>query len=862
MCLMFLLLSSLLVGQPGLAASSVEAAVAPREYTAYADNALVDNAPQAAVASWRAKSGTSQPGGYLLSPTLVSGQVTVTSRLRFDPEAGTQRLLLSGFSRTMEEPPTLLALSLSVEPGWFSPIISLSIEGEPGLFPEHLRTQSRDFDSGRVSVLPLTDNLTLESGELEAVLSVNLDTGLTAVSVGAPNTTDPYFQGQLYLNPIAGPVYAGMGGFCQECGQSDRWFLELDHFSVAPGGKRLGLPLALSRNVWVHLTAVDDDRPYAGNKRRYAEDELAVWVSGVGPGLPGEFRLVAVSGAEVEEEVWRGRIESADERLLIPGGALRAGRYEIRLEYFEPGYQAVVAQTEVSLGAVQAGVPGEEEWSVRFSPIESGEYTLRIESGPGGAVRPVRVEQLPYGGTVAPTVRRNNITVDSEQVIGSISPLLIGANVIYHLDKDAYWRSDLLPAALKEIKIGFLRYPGGSITSTYHWQNPTGQTWNIDSWSPSFNGQYADPADWMSFDEYMAIVEETGATPLVGINIASGHKFNRVQEAVAEAQAFVRYAREKGYCVKHWFLDNEVYLPQSYVTLTPEEYAGYINLYSEAMREIDPEIKIVINWRQRWEPAWGTILDLAGHNIDYIDMHSYWSWNSATFARWTERPLMRAVNLTYEDTIRLFKSAIGQRGLDIKLSFLEWNVGPPASPGLISPYQAGLMNAETFMQFVRGGLDAAAFWPVHFDGDWHTRSMISRSELSNGRLKPMPVYDVFSLYASVLGDNLIHSESDQEGTLTFAALSQERDRLTVYLLRKDESYTPVSLDLGGFDRATGLANAKIEVRSYAAPKGDLTSVDACMRELPWEFGQEDGRIELAVEPYSLTRVVVEVGTKQ
>jgi hypothetical protein len=278
------------------------------------------------------------------------------------------------------------------------------------------------------------------------------------------------------------------------------------------------------------------------------------------------------------------------------------------------------------------------------------------------------------------------------------------------------------------------------------------------------------------------------------------------------------------------------------------------------LRAIDPEIKIIINWRQQWEPAWDTILSLAGPNIDYLDLHSYWSWGTVSFTKWAEAPLMRTVKLTYEDTIRLFKSAIVRHNLDIKVGFFEWNIGPAENGAqYVSPYQAGIMNAETLLQFVRGGADAAAFWPVHYDGQWSARSLVSRSELNSGALKTMPVYDVFSLYSSVLGDDLVYSKSDQQQTLTFAALNKERSRLTVFMLRKDKSYTPVSINLGDFRKEAGLANAKIESLSFTAPEGDLKSDDAWVRELPWQLGDKTNSIELAVEPYSLTRIVVDLG---
>ncbi|HMR20425.1 MAG TPA: hypothetical protein PKA53_14065, partial [Sphingobacterium sp.] len=80
------------------------------------------------------------------------------------------------------------------------------------------------------------------------------------------------------------------------------------------------------------------------------------------------------------------------------------------------------------------------------------------------------------------------ISVDANKVSGTLNPMLMGFNTIYCHEKDELWKGGTgpLPTALKSLDTRILRYPGGTVTTFYHWEAPTGQGW-ADSWSDNFN---------------------------------------------------------------------------------------------------------------------------------------------------------------------------------------------------------------------------------------------------------------------------------------------------------------------------------------------------------------------------------------
>ena len=80
------------------------------------------------------------------------------------------------------------------------------------------------------------------------------------------------------------------------------------------------------------------------------------------------------------------------------------------------------------------------------------------------------------------------VIVDTSHPLGIISPQLIGTNVIYSRESDALWADGSVAASLKDLRTGFMRYPGGEVTSFYHWNSNTGVPFQ-DSWG----AVYRDP---------------------------------------------------------------------------------------------------------------------------------------------------------------------------------------------------------------------------------------------------------------------------------------------------------------------------------------------------------------------------------
>jgi len=353
--------------------------------------------------------------------------------------------------------------------------------------------------------------------------------------------------------------------------------------------------------------------------------------------------------------------------------------------------------------------------------------------------------------------KNQNVIPESEYVIrpdnktSSVSDKLVGFNVVYPHETDVIWQNGKLAGYLKDIQIAFLRYPGGTVCSYYHWNALTGEGWK-DSWDPANPVTPKSSSQFMDLDEYMKLVRLTRATPLVGINMSSGWRWNRQQDGLDEAIALMQYCKDKNFKVEYWFLDNEPYQHDSNGgAKTPEQYAELINTYVPVMKAFNPNIKIIANWNSGFKnkrTEYNKLIQLAGANIDVIDVHWYWNWNNATWKRWLEKtPMVQWTGDSYVEDIGYFHQMAKELGHpNIKLASFEWNIGSPKG-GTFTPSRIALAQAEMMMQFISGGLDMSIMWPMH----WPDKTTKIRSLYNESTNTINPDYQLFKFFGKMQG---------------------------------------------------------------------------------------------------------------
>lgn len=458
-------------------------------------------------------------------------------------------------------------------------------------------------------------------------------------------------------------------------------------------------------------------------------------------------------------------------------------------------------------------------------------------------------QRIPSEAAEARSGDAARITVRLDSVTDrTISDRLLGFNIVYAKNPDSLWRSGLLAKAIRDVRPGFLRYPGGTVNTYFHWEHPTGNGW-ADSWDPQYDpSQNRPPEEFMDIDEYIALVRETGAEPLVGININSGFRWNRVEEGVQEALRLMKYCRDKGFRVKYWFLGNEPFMHDcNGGAVSPAAYGEMINAFAPRMKAFDPDIRIVANWHATFRKHGGQYDELfavAGRNIDVVDVHWYCMWGTASWDQWLAKtPCGVFLGDSYASEIERFREIAARNGVPhIRLASLEWNVGPgkkSAGPRLTAG-QSALIQAEMMIQFMQGGLDMATFWPLFWDSEFGFRSFFDKK---TGRLQPTS--EIMKIFGTFQGASLIaySIHPGPQKMMGLAVRDARTGEVRLCILNKNDF--PVETSVEG--ALTGRKDrVKVEEFRISADRQSLEHTPA--------YKEKAGNIRLA--PFSLTFVTI------
>lgn len=222
---------------------------------------------------------------------------------------------------------------------------------------------------------------------------------------------------------------------------------------------------------------------------------------------------------------------------------------------------------------------------------------------------------------------------------------------VYLIDTSAVlglWRPDVVKA-LKDTSPGIVRF-GGSAIETFEWTDTVGD-WD-------HRAPYADDPwgglqeNFVGVEEFVRLVQYVGAEPLICLRWTG----RTPQDAANEVEYFngspdtkwgrlrAKNGHREPYHVKYWEVGNEV---------GGAEYDASLTGFGEAMRRVDPAIKILSSYPSQ------NIVKLAGSVLDFLSPHQY----SVGDLNGTENELKQLRDIIQRDA----------NGKDIRLSVTEWN---------------------------------------------------------------------------------------------------------------------------------------------------------------------------------------------
>ena len=410
------------------------------------------------------------------------------------------------------------------------------------------------------------------------------------------------------------------------------------------------------------------------------------------------------------------------------------------------------------------------------------------------------------------------VTTKSSPKEAPISPLLLGGQFEYF---SAPIKQRMTSAGLLDSWRGahlrLMRYPGGTVCDHYVWDNPAGSYFDI----PGANANsIVSPA------QFIQLCRSVGAEPIfqVNMNCKGGNNDNRINPTSTDdinmgakwAAGWVRQANiVNGWHVKYWELGNEVW-----IWLHPDEYARAVAAYSDAMRAVDPRIKILAcglggkvgpfkdswlnfpndpNWVARNatsnEPAsWNKALfTIAAGKFDYICPHLYLGGKTGESPR----------DVYLDTTKRIWESEALNGQYDIlkssktpvKLAITEWacnhnrsvpGTGQVKFPLYYYSLANGLNTAHYFGMIVKGGVADLAV--MHSLSDMQTLYFWPTKELAEIPLDHGPAL-AFELWGQHLGKKRLATTVSGAPTLSIEGQTYpgvfvfgSQDEKNVYLM--------------------------------------------------------------------------------
>lgn len=243
------------------------------------------------------------------------------------------------------------------------------------------------------------------------------------------------------------------------------------------------------------------------------------------------------------------------------------------------------------------------------------------------------------GGQSVVTVRLN-----PDHILNRYDYNPVGLNLNYFIDHDEVGnRTRTLAETIRAMGVKFLRYPGGDKSDNNLFAVPPyneacphlsrkgkGTSMGRGAFLKNNESEFKDVP--LNFDEFMELCRQTGCEPVIVVPCDSRkNKFPNAtyistrEQLIEHAAEWVRYANKKhDYNIRYWMVGNESWHPgvleEGY---SAADYADDICDFSDAMKRVDPAIKIIPNVASDVEHFSKALFEKASGKFDLLCISNY-----------------------------------------------------------------------------------------------------------------------------------------------------------------------------------------------------------------------------------------------
>ena len=443
-------------------------------------------------------------------------------------------------------------------------------------------------------------------------------------------------------------------------------------------------------------------------------------------------------------------------------------------------------------------------------------------------------------------------------------------------------------AALKQLRFGVLRFPGGNFVSSYEWRYGVG---DIDKRPPIFDPVWhaVQPND-VGTEEFLTLCRLLGVDPYITVNAGFGDAWS-ARELVEYTNGSAttpmgKWRAQNGhtepYYVKLWGVGNEPWGDYQMGAMSLPQFEVKHNLFAKEMRKVDPSIKLIAGGAMpdvmegadqarringQYVPDYLSSADWTGQmllncldNIDMVSEHYYASGTQHTdiklqkkvpidpplsLTEWERAPAVQ-VRAKYEHYQEYLKRIPALRAKPVPIAMDEW-----AYPGSFRDgYKVVPAYAWAFHEMFR-----------HSDVFQMGAFTFATAMMSENRTEAVlnPTGMLFKMYrdhfgtipVEVAGDSpqpkpAFPAGGDQPainpGSPTYpldvsAALSEDRKTLTIAVLNPSDSQQNIQIALSGEKLASSghlyrMAPDSIDATVAVDKKPEVQVEDQLLGRLP------------------------------
>jgi alpha-N-arabinofuranosidase len=260
------------------------------------------------------------------------------------------------------------------------------------------------------------------------------------------------------------------------------------------------------------------------------------------------------------------------------------------------------------------------------------------------------------------------------------------------------FRSDVI-TLLRELDAPVYRWPGGNFVSGYNWKDGVG---NHDKRPPRKNPAWRGVEhNDVGIHEFMTFCKLLNTEPYIAVNAGLGN-FEQARQEVEYCNGSADTPMGKlrtinghpePWKVKWWSIGNEMYGDWQLGHMSTEEFVKKHNVFAQAMRSVDPDIKIIaVGELGDWDRM---MLSQCSDGMDFISEHFYrQDWHGGGLMTHVKQ-IPEAIREKAEAHRMYRKEISALAGKDIRICMDEWNYW-------YGPHIYGELGTRYFMRDAMG----------------------------------------------------------------------------------------------------------------------------------------------------------------